>query len=493
MIRRFFKDAGFSGAAEVLIRLKGLVIMPLLTYHLGTVSYGAWSQVLVLVGILGPFVTLATESGFMRHAAGHPIEVQKRYFSGWLLYILVNASIVAGSLAVVRSYTAEVFFGDATTFAPFVLLASAILYFTAILNTARYWFLLRHSPRVYVVASVTQSALGVVAVIVTLIRKEGVYELVAYTLVGDVLLAAALFALIARRGEFTRPDLTIIRPALRFGLPLIPGALAVWALNMMDRLFLVHFASLADIGVYSLAYTLGYTVIPVLARPLRMMYPSIATAAYNQGRKDDLQRIFNYSAGAVLALTLPATVGMFVLGAPIVSILAPPEFASAAPLIGLVALGYVFMTMASYFELHLGFVFRQHWFSMSVIAAGLANFVLNLVLIPRYGILGAAIATTASFALQFLISLAVSQFQPLVRIDLVFIAKVMAASLIMGAIIIGLRILLFTQGANAYIEIVSIVVLGITVYCSVMYLIGAIPTEKLSILRGLMVTLLVWR
>ena len=68
MIRKFFKDAGFVSGSEVLLKLKGLIIIPLLTYHFGAVNYGVWSQVLILIAIIAPFVMLSTDSGFMRHA-----------------------------------------------------------------------------------------------------------------------------------------------------------------------------------------------------------------------------------------------------------------------------------------------------------------------------------------------------------------------------------------------------------------------------------------
>jgi len=490
MIRRYFKDAGFTGVAEILIRCKGLVIMPLLTYHLGAVNYGVWSQVLVLVGILGPFVTLATETGFMRHAAGKSDEVQKQYFTAWLLYILVNASLVTGSLALLRSYAAEVFFDDAKRFSPFILLAAATLYLTVILNIARYWFLVRHRPRMYTLISVMQSVFGVVAVVVTLLRSDGVYELIIYTLVGDLLLVIPLFLMIAFRDEFGRPDINIIWPIIRFSIPLVPAGIAVWALNMVDRLFLVHFATLADIGIYSLAYTIGYTIIPILARPLWMMYPSLATAAFNEGRMDDLQRIFDYSAGTVLILTLPATVGLFVLGTPIVSVLSPPEFAAAAPVIGLVALGYVLMTMASYLEVHMGFLYRQHFFTISVIVSVMVNILLNYLLIPKYGILGAAIATTISFATQFVISYIVSLSLKIVRINYTFVIKVITASIIMGAVLEAMRYYLFTSSFNSYSEIILVTIFGIVVYSSTILGLGVLPPDKLSSLRRSIVSIM---
>lgn len=481
MIRKFYKDAAFVGVTEVLIRLKGLVVLPLLTHHFGAVSFGAWSQVLVLVALVGPFIVLGSDSGFMRHAAGRDLETQKRCFSAWVLFLLGNAVLVCGALALLPEAITEVFFGEPAEYAPLIFLAAASLFLTALLNAARNWFLLQFRPRLYAVISVLQAAFGVLAVVAVLVLDQGVFELVVYTLIGDSAIALALYGFIGRTYGLARPDFSVLGPALKFGLPLVPAGFAMWGLNMMDRLFLVDYTTLAEVGVYSLVYTLGYMVITLLARPYRMMYPTMATTFYNQRKTAELQRIFNYSAGTVLALTVPAMVGLFVLRNPILALLAPPEFSAGAPLMALVTMGYILMIMASYYEVHLGLVFRQHWISVSVLVACAANFVLNMLLIPRYGMFGAAVATTASFAIQFVISFAVAQRHAVVKSDGVFAVKVVAASLLMGGVVSAARPVIFPGAQSLYWEVALMSLIGAVTFVAVMLALGALPRDKLRL------------
>ena len=316
------------------------------------------------------------------------------------------------------------------------------------------------------------------AVAATLILDRGVFELVMYTLAGDLVTNIIVYVFIGSAYGFAKPDFSVIGPALKFGLPLLPAGFAVWGLNYVDRVFLVKYGTMADVGVYSFAYSLGYMVIVLLARPFRMMYPPLATAFHDKRQVAEHQRIFNYSAGTVLALTIPGMVGLWVLRDPIVAVLAPPEFAAAAPLIALVTMGYIFTVMASYYEIHLGLLFRQHWYTISVTAAFVVNLILNFLLIPRYLILGAAIATTASFMIQFLISFFVSRQAAVVKTDWMFLAEVVIASAVMGQILVMARALLFPGPHNLYLELALMLLLGTLIYAVLIVLTGTVPREN---------------
>ena len=65
----------------------------------------------------------------------------------------------------------------------------------------------------------------------------------------------------------------------------MPAAYAMWALNVSDRVFLIRYRTLQEIGVYSLAYSLGYLSINLFFNPIWMMYPPAATKFWEELQK----------------------------------------------------------------------------------------------------------------------------------------------------------------------------------------------------------------
>lgn len=70
MIRKYFKNAGLLAVTEGFLQLKGLLVIPFLTRHFGTLNYGVWSQVAVLINTVTPLIILGTDSAAMRLLPG---------------------------------------------------------------------------------------------------------------------------------------------------------------------------------------------------------------------------------------------------------------------------------------------------------------------------------------------------------------------------------------------------------------------------------------
>ena len=66
-VPRFFRNAAILATAEMVVRFKSLVVIPLLTRHFGEANDGAWAQVAVILAAVGPLATLATENSAMRY------------------------------------------------------------------------------------------------------------------------------------------------------------------------------------------------------------------------------------------------------------------------------------------------------------------------------------------------------------------------------------------------------------------------------------------
>lgn len=454
MNRRFFKNAGFLALIELVLKVRAFIVLPLLTHHFGAIDFGVWSQVGVLVAALSPLLIFGTDAAAMRYLPGCTLEEKKQKFSAWLLFLGILSTLLCLILFLLRAPLATAFWGSATEYESFVPLAAALLFITVLLNTARNWYRICNDAKSYGLATVCQSLLELSALVIMLLRNEGVYELVSYTIVADFVVIIWLLARITQGYGWGTPDFKVILPFLRFGLPLIPTGYAMWGLNWIDRIFLVQYSTLSEIGIYSLVYGLGYAIIQLFVNPIWSMYANTASELYSHKKYDDLQKLFDQSISLILLLTLPSIAGLVVLGDRLLMILAPPEFLPGAPLMAIVTVGYLFHMLGSYFDITLGLAHRQHLSTFSILIAFGVNLVLNILLIPHYSILGAAIATSIAFFVQFLASLWWAQKHLKLEVSLWYPAKVMAASLTMSAVVYWLSCAIASRGVGALLSLI---------------------------------------
>ena len=289
-------------------------------------------------------------------------------------------------------------------YAVFIVLAAASLFVTLLPNAARAWLRIQNDGSTLAVSTVMQAVLGIAAVLAAVVFQADVYHLIVFSLIADVLLGVIFFILIVWRSGWLVPDFSIIRPAIRFGLPLLPAGYAIWGLNWLDRLFLVHYQTLTEIEIYSVAYGLGYMIIQIFVNPIWALYPGSAAELHNRADSEGVDRLLHNVTYGILVFSVPAIAGLWVLCEPIMTLVAGPAFRSGALVMPIVALAYLFHMLASFGDIAVGLAYRQHLATVSIFLAVIVNAVLNFILIPTHGIMGAAFATLAAFIVQFGVS-----------------------------------------------------------------------------------------
>ncbi|MGC8882656.1 MAG: lipopolysaccharide biosynthesis protein [Bryobacteraceae bacterium] len=221
-------------------------------------------------------------------------------------------------------------------------------------------------------------------------------------LIGAVVLSAAsLFYIVIQGYRWTAFRPGELRRLLAYGAPLGIGGLGMLIIHYGDRFFLRQYATLADIGIYALAYKLG-----MLVTNLQTPFDTYWRAQMFQIiKRPDGERIY-VRVCTYLALVLMAfTVFLLAFSVPLLRVLAGREFRSAAWLVPGIGFAYVVRTIGSHFRSALllaGAPQRDAavvWSGAGVCLAGYA------LLIPRYRVWGAVLATLASFVFTLFVSL----------------------------------------------------------------------------------------
>lgn len=271
----------------------------------------------------------------------------------------------------------------------------ALTLFQPALWITELWFQARLAARTSVAAQLAAIASGA-AIRVGLILRDAPLVAFAWALVAEMMVAAVLLIALARRAglRWGKFDRALAGRLLREAWPLLLSGLAVVLYLRIDALMLRHFVGEAAVGTYAAAvrFTEVWYFVP-LALASSLLPALLRGKAQNAAAYTDrLQQFYDLNAALGYALALPTALTASWL----IKLAYGAAYAGAGPvlLVHAWSLVFVFLGVArSQFLINEGFT---RFYFCSTAAGLLLNAALNLVLIPRYGAWGAALATLAS-------------------------------------------------------------------------------------------------
>jgi O-antigen/teichoic acid export membrane protein len=398
-LKRLVKQSAIYGLGGIVSRLLAVLLLPLYTSYLGTTGFGKIETIVALTTVLVVVLRMGISSAFFRFyfdsndAERRTLVVRTSF---WFTMTMATAGLVAGFiLATPIAHLLRL--GDDPW-----LVRAAFVGLWAQMNYEQLTSLFRveERPVAFVTASIANIFITVGA---TVLLVVGLHKGPTGAVVGNFLgTLTVYFALLAyRRYQLGfQFDRGLLRAMNRFGMPLVPSALALWAINFIDRFFVAVFKGQDEVGVYSLAVRAS-SVIVFLMVAFRLAWPAFA---YSIGDDSVAKRTYAFVLTYLLFLCCWVSLVLGLLSPWIVQVLAPnkPAFYRASEAIGILA--FAGTAYAGYTVLAIG-IGRARRTQLNWIvtgAAALLNVALNLVLIPPYGMIGAAISTVAAYVAMFI-------------------------------------------------------------------------------------------
>ena len=478
LYKKFTKDTILAGIANAALALRWLVLLPILSKTLGAEAYGIWSQLQVTVTLLILLGGLQLGFAMSRFL---PAETDKSKTSTGFFSILSVTSVTSILLSILMFVLAEplaaAVFGGVQAML-FVKLAAFLVLLTAIDQTIIDYLVAFRQMGRYSIFIIAQVA-GEVALVAYLVSSGfGLYGAISALVVIRALLFVIGFLLVKRQIKFSAPSLSVVKPYLAFSLPLLPMGFGWWVYTLSDRYIIGYFLGIEAVGVYSAAHVLG-TIIELFFFPLSIILLPAVTYAYENSKIEQVKTLLKYSLKFYLMVALPAVCGLSILAKPLLATLATPEYATGSLIVAIVALATVLLGSSGVISRVPILFKRTKIIGLIDGACAILNVVMNIILVPAMGILGAAIATLAAFMLR-LTAISIISFRQL-SFDVApkFIAKALISSLIMGAVVWALS----PTGA---ITILISVVVGAAIYFVALMLLRGFNRQEYEFLKDIL-------
>ncbi|MET0305080.1 MAG: oligosaccharide flippase family protein [Solirubrobacterales bacterium] len=389
-LRRLATTGAAYTAASVVSKLIAVALLPLYTRYLTPADYGV-AEVLfaavVAASIVIRFGVIEAVLRFYYKAGEDPQRVVATSFAA-LFWFGTAAALIA--LPFAEPISEALLDRSAPELTRIAIGGLWVLTLHEYLLTL---FRLDERARAYFVVTIA-NVLAAIALTVVLVVGEG--EGARGLLLGSYVSGAAfvLGLIVVHRGRLSlRIERPLLRRMLRFGLPTMPAELSLYALNFVDRIIILRTVGAAEAGLYSLAVKFSQAV-NVLARGFQLAWPPLA---YSIRDDDDARRAYAAVVTYFLAVCAFVVAGMWLFARWIARALAAPDFFQSYEAVGLISTAVTLYALYMVLLVILGRTGRTEFNFPATGAALVVNVVLNLILVPPLGIVGAGIALVVSY------------------------------------------------------------------------------------------------
>jgi len=394
---RFSWAVIFVSTAQFLVRGLGLITIPIKTKVLGVVDYGIYSQILVTVGLIAPFAQLGLGTAMRRFLPGEKdTDKVRNDFWGVVALVLFNGLVLSAGLYFLSPYiVAHIFKVDKAV----TLLQIAVLLVpvTTLNMISLQYFVTFEQSKKYMFLFTSQSVIEVGLIAYFLLGKgEGILALIIISLATTGLITVIGIFIIGRQLRPCLPRFDNIKPYLQLSFPLFLSSFGIWMIHSGDRYVIGYFRDMESVGVYSAAYAFCEVII-ALAGPLSFVLLPAVSRFWDNGDVEKARNYLEYALRYFLLIGIPATFGLSVLSRDILSVLTTTDFASGWYVIPIIT-SSILIFQGSYFASYILILTRNTGVMLKItIFVALENLILNIILVPPLGILGAAIGTFITY------------------------------------------------------------------------------------------------
>jgi O-antigen/teichoic acid export membrane protein len=398
-LKELVRHSAVYGFGSIVARVLGVLLLPLYTRYLTPGDFGLIETLVALSAVLTALVTQAMKSAFFRFYFDSKDEKRRLLVvrtAFWYVAAVSTAVLVGG--VVLSEPISWVLFG---TTSHYELVIAAFIGLWAAMNYEQMTSLFRVEQRsgAYVTATLANVAITIAAtVLLVVVFEKGPVGVLVGNFTGTLIVYAALLVY-SRHALGLQFNRSLYREMNRFGLPLVPSAVALWLTNFSDRFFLVKLSDLHEVGLYSIGVRLASSIV-LLLTAFRLAWPAFA---YSIDDDREAGRTYSFVLTYVVYVCCWLALALGLLAPWLLKLITTEPFYPAQNVVAPLAFGVA--AFGAYVVVQIGTgrsrQTRSNWLVTG--AAAVVDVALNFILIPPYGRMGAAIATVTAYTLLFIV------------------------------------------------------------------------------------------
>jgi len=417
--RRAVRGAGIVFIMMVLSYFLGYLFRLILARELGVASYGLVYGIIALFGFFSIFMSLGLESALVKYIAEFRAKNKPEKIKGSIIIVLLSKLLlsvfVCGALILFSDLIASEYFNTPEASILIKIYAVGII-FSAIITTLKASLQGFQSMKYFSTVDFVKSIIVLcVTIPLLLLGFKELAPILGFSLTWIVFLPLIYFPLLIGKvfPEFLRVKAelskSLAKKLFRFGIPVTLAGLAGIIFGYTDTVLLTYFRSLKEVGLYNAAFPTMKLISVIGVAITSVLFP-ISSELWAKKRKDQLSRGLGMLYKYILILIFPISLLMFLFPEIILGILFGGEFKEAGNVLRILAIGYFINTLSGINTTVLSGIGKPKKVSKIMLSGAALNLILNLILIPIYGMNGAALSTLIAFILIFILSLELKKY-----------------------------------------------------------------------------------
>ena len=389
-------------------KILSFFLIPLYTAVLTTGEFGVADLMTTTINLISPFFTLLVSESIMRFALDQDKDKSEVFIIGMV--------ITCTGFLVMLCFSPLLLLSESLR--PFYFLF-VIYYFAVTVHSVISQFVKGiEKVAIYSMAGVIQTFCFILLnLILLLVIKTGVNGYLI-SLIGSHIIAAIILWVGAGVSQYIPKKISInkdlLSEMLRYSIPLIPNSLSWWVSNSADKYVLTFFCGLSVTGIYSVSQRIP-SMFSIVSTVFMSAWQISAIEDFGSERS---RNFFGKIYRSYSSLNILIVSALICFTRILAKFLFSNDFYIGWRFVPVLLFAYLFFAMAGF----LGTVYtaakKTKMVFISTVISALSNIVMNFMLIPRFGGMGAAIATFVSYFLVWLIRLIDSRKIIQISIDL---------------------------------------------------------------------------
>lgn len=476
--RKFTKNVGIIGISKALVvigSLNGIILMPILTKNLNIIEYGIFVQLIIIIGLIMPIATLSlVPYTLVRYIAGEKDknEIQDIVISTSIIIFLISF-IIALIIIFFSETILSKYLGDA---AESVKIVALILPFWCTSQVFSNYFRALQKMGWYSFFLTVQTYGEVLFVAYFVLSGQGVYGAILAIFIARVCLFFVSGYFVFKEIGIAKPKFLQFKKHINFSIPMMLNSISLWAVDVCDRYVIGFFLGSLYVGFYNPGYVLS-KIMEMFMSPFQLILPSVLADHFDNGRLKEVQTILRYTLKYFLLIAIPAVFGLSILSKTLLTLLTTKEIAiNGYFVVYFAATGMFFLAIGEVFKNILILYKNTKIIGIIWLFLAILNISINIILVPKIGILGAAISTTVTYILSTLLNAHYAFKYVKFIIEWGFIGKSIAASAIMS-------IAIYYLNPFTLFDILTTIVIGIGIYGVLIAVSNCFSKEELIFFR----------
>ena len=402
------------GLATIISRLITFILTPIYTRYFNPQEFGLYSLVTMAISIICPLCMIGTSDALFRlYFDNSDLSYRRKLIStGLKLAIYITGSVLFIFFIFRKPVTIK-YLGD-IRYLDYIILGIVIVFFRNITSITNSIIRMENNRKKIVQITLIQS---VVTLLFNLLFIVVMHKDMRFILMTNVINLIILFFITYEYGKkylnFSdfRMNKNISKEIVKYGLPLTPVFIGYWILSAADKLVLNYIYDTSAVGLYAV----GMKLASIMTLFQSIFAQGWQFFSFSTMRDKDASRVYGKIFDLVVFVGVNIVTILLFYGDFIFKILFAKNYYEAWIISPILCLGPVIMVLWWIAAIGISIKKKTYLSTIGIFLAAVTNIILNFLFIPKYYLMGAAIATLISYIVM--LTFAIFFIRPLFNVN----------------------------------------------------------------------------